>query len=103
MRRDVDGDIFPYHSFRWGKMTVEEELLSQLLPGAVTLIFNRTSFLNQGLNPFTSQVGIRIPDHPFVRQLAISCGEPLALTSANKSASKSSLNIEVILTLSAFC
>ena len=84
------------YSYRWGKTTVDKNFLSRLLPGAVTLVFERTPALNEGLNPFTSHVGIRIPDHAFVRELARSCDGPLALTSANKSATKSSLNIKVI-------
>ena len=82
--------------YRWGKTTLDEDVLSQLLPGAVTLVFERQPELNIELNPYTSLVGIRIPDYEFIRQLAIHCDSPLALTSANKSATKSSLNIKVM-------
>lgn len=74
---------------------MDRDLLSKLLPGPVTLIFERTPALNEGLNPYTLHVGIRIPDHAFIRELARCCYAPLALTSANKSATKSSLNIKV--------
>ena len=80
---------------RWGKTTLDEDILSQLLPGAVTLVFERQPELNIELNPYTSLVGIRIPDYEFIRQLAIHCDDPLALTSANKSATKSSLHVKV--------
>nr|XP_023676982.1 yrdC domain-containing protein, mitochondrial isoform X3 [Paramormyrops kingsleyae] len=65
------------------KVTVPEALLRDLLPGPVTLVMERSDKLNQDLNPFTSLVGVRIPDHAFIRQLSQMCGEPLALTSAN--------------------
>jgi len=77
--------------FKWGKVTVSDSALHDLLPGPVTLVFDRTETLNKQLNPGTNLVGIRIPDHDFVRQLAIKCHEPLALTSANKSSAQSSL------------
>ena len=88
--------MFHYFSLhRWGKTTLDEDILSQLLPGAVTLVFERTLELNTQLNPYTSLVGIRIPDYEFIRQLARRCDAPLALTSANKSSTKSSLDIKV--------
>ena len=58
-------------------------------------MFERTETLNKELNPGTKLVGIRIPDYDFVRQLAVACQEPLALTSANRSATKSSLETKV--------
>lgn len=72
---------------------IAEELVDQLLPGPVTLVMERSENLNKGLNPFTHLVGVRIPDHGFMRQLVRACGEPLALTSANLSAQPSSLQI----------
>lgn len=82
--------------FRWGKVTVSQEILQDLLPGPVTLVFERTDQLNPGLNPTTRLVGIRIPDHYFVQQLSLRCEEPLALTSANVSTvGQSSLKVEV--------
>lgn len=76
---------------KWGKVTVPQLLLNELLPGPVTLLFERTASLNPVLNPEVGLVGIRIPDHAFVRALARSCGEPLALTSANESTCPSTL------------
>ena len=85
-----------FFGFRWGKVTVSQEILQDLLPGPVTLVFERTDQLNPGLNPTTRLVGIRIPDHYFVQQLSLRCEEPLALTSANLSTvGQSSLKIEV--------
>ena len=39
---------------RYCKVKVKEELLADLLPGAVTLVFERSETLNTDLNPFTS-------------------------------------------------
>ncbi|XP_048880137.1 yrdC domain-containing protein, mitochondrial [Brienomyrus brachyistius] len=71
--------------YKYCKVTVPETLLRDLLPGPVTLVMERSDKLNQDLNPFTSLVGVRIPDHPFIRRLSQMCAEPLALTSANVS------------------
>lgn len=80
--------------YKWGQVTIEEELLDQLLPGPVTLCFNRLPSLNSELNPDSDLVGIRIPNHPFIRQVCRETGLPLALTSANLSGAKSALEIE---------
>ena len=76
-------------------MTVSTELLSDLLPGPVTLVFKRRPELNPELNSSTELVGIRIPDCPFIQDVARAAGSPLALTSANVSAAGSTLSIQV--------
>ena len=70
-------------------------ILGDLLPGPVTLIFKRKPELNPDLNPATEIVGVRIPDHKFIRGIARACEQPVALTSANKSAAKSCLQVKV--------
>lgn len=75
---------------------VPQDLLEDLLPGPVTIVLERSSHLNTDLNPGTDLVGIRIPNHPFIIDLAQKCGGPIALTSANISSTKSTLNIQVI-------
>lgn len=79
---------------KWGRVTVDKRLLHELLPGPVTLVFERSPVLNPELNPGTKLVGIRIPKSDFIRQLVDSCGEPLALTSANVSGTQSTLAVE---------
>ena len=79
---------------KWGRVTVDECLLEELLPGPVTLVFERSPALNPELNPGTRLVGIRIPDSWFIRQLVDKCAEPLALTSANVSGAQSTLSVE---------
>lgn len=79
--------------YKYCKVKVKEELLGDLLPGPVTLVFERSEALNADLNPFTSLVGVRIPDHAFMRRLCQMCGEPLALTSANISSHTSTVEV----------
>lgn len=79
---------------KWGVLTVPINLLYDLLPGPVTLVFQRTPLLNPRLNPDTDFVGIRIPDYKFIRLLARAVGGPLALTSANVSNQQSTLSIQ---------
>ncbi|KAI1231258.1 YrdC domain-containing protein, partial [Lamprotornis superbus] len=78
---------------RYCHVNVPDELLQDLLPGPVTLVLKRSEELNKDLNPFTSLVGVRIPDHPFMRDLARACPGPLALTSANISSQGSTLTV----------
>lgn len=80
--------------YHWGKVTIPHSLLNSLLPGPVTLVFQRTSQLNPALNPGTDLVGIRIPDAEFIRTVVKYCGSPIALTSANISTKESPLCVE---------
>lgn len=79
----------------WSKADIlPDGLLKALLPGPVTVILERSPLLNTELNPNCSKVGVRVPNHPFVRKIAQSVSSPLALTSANLSNEPSSLNIK---------
>ena len=51
--------------------------------------------MNKDLNPATDSIGIRIPDHAFIMELSQKCGQPIALTSANISSTRSSLKVKV--------
>ena len=53
------------------KVTVPESLLTQLLPGPVTLVFERTQLLNAAFNPDTNLIGVRIPDNKFIRSVSL--------------------------------
>ncbi|NXI13489.1 YRDC protein, partial [Irena cyanogastra] len=79
--------------YRYCRVNVPDQLLRDLLPGPVTLVLERSEELNKDLNPFTSLVGVRIPNHPFMRDLARACSGPLALTSANLSSQGSTLSV----------
>nr|XP_016927959.1 yrdC domain-containing protein, mitochondrial [Drosophila suzukii] len=74
---------------------LSDELLTRLLPGPLTIVIERTPQLsNRFLNPSTSKIGIRIPDFKFMRDLcAVWQEQPLALTSANRSSTPSSLQV----------
>lgn len=71
------------------------ELLNMLLPGAVTIVLNRSKNLdNPYLNPGLSKVGIRIPDFDFLRHVSTAFApQAIALTSANRSGAPSTLAI----------
>ena len=75
-------------------MTLNNEQMEFLLPGPVTLVFERKPTLPKELNPNTESIGIRIPDYKFMIELAKFCDEPIALTSANISNQPSSLSIK---------
>lgn len=73
---------------------LKDDLLHQLLPGPVTLVLYKSQYLNNPfLNPGVNKIGIRIPDYPFIQNIAKCCDFPIALSSANKSSQKSSLNV----------
>jgi tRNA threonylcarbamoyl adenosine modification protein (Sua5/YciO/YrdC/YwlC family) len=73
---------------------VPDELLLNLLPGAVTIVLYKSKHLNNPyLNPGTEKIGIRIPDFNFIRDVCREFKYPIALTSANKSSEKSTLSI----------
>lgn len=69
-------------------------LLTDLLPGPVTLCFDRAIGLNPAFNPDARLVGVRVPDAPFVREVCRRVGAtPVALTSANVSQAQSCLEV----------
>ena len=82
--------------FAWSKPTLTKEQLDSddLLPGPVTLMFERQSSLPAYFNPQVANVAIRIPDCSFMIELARRLQEPIALTSANFSNDPSSVCIE---------
>ena len=102
--KSFESEIKAVFDFRWGQVTISSALLNELLPGPVTVVFERTLNLNPELNPGTTLVGIRVPNHGFVRDVSRMCEEPLALTSANPSAAGSTLTIQVcIVSFTHFC
>ena len=79
---------------------MSEDLLSDLLPGPVTVVFERSPALNPTFNPHTHLIGVRIPDNQFMQQVAKQCDSPIALTSANISGSSSCLYVKVCISQS---
>lgn len=83
---------------KWGVTDdLPKGLLTDLLPGPVTLLLNRKHVLNPDLNPGVTKVGIRVPGitlHPFISYVSAVFKNPLALTSANLSNEPSSVSVE---------
>lgn len=81
---------------KWGEAEhLSDSLLNSLLPGPVTVVLERTEHLdNPVLNPMTTKIGIRIPNHSFMNQVTKIFDMPVALTSANFSNEPSTLSIK---------
>lgn len=81
---------------KWGKAKhLNDELLRSLLPGPVTVVLEKTKLLdNPYLNPSTTKIGIRIPDHSFINRVSKLLDLPVALTSANFSNEPSTLSVK---------
>ena len=64
-------------------------VVCELLPGPVTLVIERPTFLPSHVNPGCDWIGVRIPNSLISQQLAEN--EPLCLTSANLSGESSAI------------
>lgn len=80
----------------WGEAEhLDKRMLKLLLPGPVTIVLRKSKHLdNPYLNPGVSKIGIRIPDFNFIRDVCRAFKQPIALTSANRSSEKSSLEVK---------
>ena len=67
-----------------------QKLTDSFWPGALTIIFNKSSMVPDVLTPYPT-VGVRMPDHPWLLSLLIEVG-PMAVTSANITGHKDSTN-----------
>ncbi|CAG4931956.1 unnamed protein product [Colias eurytheme] len=81
---------------KWGQAEhLSDNLLTSLLPGPVTVVLEKTERLNNPyLNPMTTKIGIRIPNHSFINKVTNVFDMPVALTSANSSNEPSSLTVK---------
>jgi tRNA threonylcarbamoyl adenosine modification protein (Sua5/YciO/YrdC/YwlC family) len=79
---------------KWCKVTIPKNAMDKLLPGQVSLVFERHNNILPHLNPGVGSLAVRVPDCDFLRQVCRQTGSALALTSANISATQSSLRIE---------
>jgi tRNA threonylcarbamoyl adenosine modification protein (Sua5/YciO/YrdC/YwlC family) len=72
--------------FTWSKPTLTKEQLAtgDLLPGPVTLMFERQSSLPSYFNPNVTNVAIRIPNCQFMIELAQRLKQPIALVSTEE-------------------
>lgn len=80
----------------WGRADhIPMGLLEALLPGAVTIVVKKSHYLdNPYLNPGVEKIGIRVPKFNFIRHVTKQFKAPMALTSANFSSQKSTLEVE---------
>lgn len=72
-----------------------QKLADRFWPGALTLVVPVHPDLPANLSPFPT-IGIRLPDHPFAREL-LRCIGPLATTSANLSGGPNPRNLQEVL------
>lgn len=72
---------------RYAELTIPHSLASSLLPGPVTLIFNRSPQLPSFFNAGVKNVGVRVPNTSLVQAICSRLQQPLAQTSANVSGS----------------
>src|SRR5439155_4048848 len=71
------------------------DLMRRFWPGALTLVLRKQPHLPPAVTA-TDTVAVRVPDHPFVRDLIRALGAPLAATSANRSGQPELLNAPCI-------
>lgn len=83
------------HLKHWSEAShLPDALLTRLLPGAVTIVLNKSKHLNNPfLNPGIQKIGLRIPDYEFIQKVSREFVAPIALTSANKSGASSTLDV----------
>lgn len=79
--------VFP-HSKEWINRAARIEppirvLIEEFMPGPLTLIFRATNTAPEAVVSEAGKIGIRIPDHPLVKELLARIDFPLASTSAN--------------------
>lgn len=70
-----------------------KKVINRLIPGPVTIVLVRAESLNPDLNPGVQSIGVRVPDHNFIRTICQIVG-PLALTSANRSGETSPTQVD---------
>jgi len=76
-----------------GVPTYARDMVDELWPGALTLVFTQQPSLTWDLGDARSTVAVRMPDHPVTTELLGRTG-PLAVSSANRSGSAAATTIE---------
>jgi L-threonylcarbamoyladenylate synthase len=71
-------------------------LMQRFWPGALTLVLKKQPHLPLAVTS-TDTVAVRVPNHPFVRELIRALQAPLAATSANKSGQSELLDAQAIM------
>lgn len=65
------------------------QLAHAFWPGPLTLVFERSDLVPNGVTAGGNTVAVRMPSHPLALELIKECGVPLAAPSANRSGSPS--------------
>ena len=76
---------------------IAENLYVNYLPGPITVVSKGLGNLPEGVSSKTGTVGIRIPDHEFLRELIKAFGKPITATSANVAYKPPPYSIEKLL------
>lgn len=71
-----------------------EEMLNNLWPGPLTVIFNKSDIIPDSVTAGGSTVAIRMPNHNIAREIIKKSGVPIAAPSANLSGRPSPTNAE---------
>ena len=74
-----------------------EKLAARFWPGPLTLVLRRSQEIPDVVTAGGETVGIRWPNHPFMRAVILACGFPLAAPSANPSNQVSPTTAEHVL------
>ena len=79
------GSVEEFLEYAYGDVAAER-LARALLPGPLTIVVRRPSFVAQWVAPGRATIGLRVPEHALCLAILDRCG-PLAATSANASGS----------------
>lgn len=89
------GDLEQLALLTSGLTPPARRLAEQYWPGALTLVVPKHPDLPANLSPLPT-VGVRMPDHPFARELMRAAG-PLATSSANLSGEANTLDAQAVM------
>lgn len=68
-----------------GDTLVATKLAEAFWPGALTIVFAKSSAVPDWVTSGASTVGVRVPEMPLTQAILAKCESPLVLTSANRS------------------
>lgn len=74
-----------------------EILIKRFLPGPLTILLTKKPVIPDILTSGTTEVGVRIPDHPIALTLIRKFGNPITSTSANIHSHKNPTNIDDVI------
>lgn len=75
----------------------DKKLVRRWFPGAITFIFNKTDYISDEMVNGNKTVAVRIPNDEDLLKIVTALGEPVFLTSANKSGQENTSNHKEVL------